>query len=148
VVDVGTHGHPALDRAPVLDMHPSNLDLARNLARRLKLKIRFSVYRTEDPPCDYRVLGIEAALKETVLADHHGLSSPNVATNGALDPKRAVCIDISLYRHARSDNRDYRIGWCRRGRVGLSHIGRFPRAAKEEWLGEYAATKRCEGRAY
>ena len=63
-----------------------------------------------------------------------GLSSPNVATNGALDPKRAICMGISLYRHARSDNRDYRIGWCRRGRVGLSHIGRFPRAAGESGL--------------
>ena len=48
-----TDGHLALERGPVFDMHPPGLDLTRNLARRLKLKVRFGVYRTEDPPWDY-----------------------------------------------------------------------------------------------
>ncbi len=127
-----TDGHLALERGPVLDMHSPGLDLTRNLACRLKLKMRFGVYRTEDPPCDYRVLGIDVALEETVLADHHGLPSPNVATDGALDPKRTISLGISLYRHACSDDRDHRLGWRRRGRISLSHIGRFPRAAGGE----------------
>ncbi len=127
-----TDGHLALERSAVLDMHPPGLDLARNLARRLKLKIRFGVYRTDHPPCDYRVVGIDATLDETVLADHHGLPSPNVATDGALDPKRTICLGISLYRHTCSDDRDCRLGWRRRRRIGLSHIGRSLRAARGE----------------